>query len=263
MVAGRAWCRPIFPTMSRSPFSSRSRAARFRAGLASLAFCLLAIVVITQEAPAAETRNGAAPKATAGTTADTVQELFDGKSLAGWMKSGFDGEGEVRVEAPFKDGRGAIIIEAGVTLSGITWTKGGSLPRTNYEIAFEAMRLKGDDFFCGLTFPVGKSACTFIVGGWSGMVVGISSIDGADASENETTAGMEFEDNRWYRVRVRVTPEKIQTWIDQQQFVDLELQGRTISLRPGDIQHSLPLGIATYMTSSAVRDIQLRRLRSE
>lgn len=214
---------------------------------------------MAQESPTAETRNGAPPKVAAG----AVQELFDGKSLAGWMRSGFDGEGEVRVETPFRDGRGAIIIEPGVTLSGITWTEGGSLPRTNYEITFQVMRLKGDDFFCGLTFPVGKSACTFIVGGWSGMVVGISSIDGADASENETTAGMEFEDNRWYRIRVRVMPEKIQTWIDQQQFVDLELQGRTISLRPGDIQHSLPLGIATYMTSSAVRDIQLRRLGSE
>lgn len=189
-----------------------------------------------------------------------AEELFDGKSLAGWMPSGFEAEGEVKVQSPFKDGEGAIVIERGTTLSGITWTKGGSLPRANYELTLEAMRLEGSDFFCGLTFPVGKSACSFIVGGWSGMVVGISSIDDQDASENETTAGKEFVDNRWYRIRVRVTEEKIQAWIDGEQFADVAWKDRKISLRPGEIQKSLPLGIATYMTKAAVRDIRLRRL---
>jgi hypothetical protein len=42
--------------------------------------------------------------------------------------------------------------------------------------------------------------------------------------------------------------------------VDLELEGRKVMLRPGDIQKSLPLGVASYMTTAAVRDIRLRRL---
>lgn len=188
------------------------------------------------------------------------EELFDGKTLAGWAQSGFEGEGAVKVLNPFKDNRGAIVLEAGTTLSGITRTRGAALPRSNYEISLEAMKLAGSDFFCGLTFPAGKTACTFIVGGWAGMVVGISSIDYADASENETTQGMEFADNRWYRIRVRVTDEKIEAWIDDTQMVDLPLAGRKISLRPGDIQKSLPLGIASYMTRAALRDIRLRRL---
>ena len=87
-----------------------------------------------------------------------------------------------------------------------------------------------------------------------------SSIDHADASENETTLGMEFEPNRWYRIRVRVTDKKIEAWINDEQMVDLVTAGKKIALRPGDIQKSLPLGIATYMTSAAVRDIRLRRL---
>ena len=194
------------------------------------------------------------------TAAGEWQELFDGKTLAGWKQSGFEGEADVAVVNPFKDNRGAIVIPQGTTLSGITWTRGSALPRTNYEISLEAMKLAGSDFFCGLTFPVGPNACTFVVGGWGGNVVGISSIDYADAADNETTNGMEFADNRWYRIRVRVTDEKIQCWIDNDQVVDFEYKGRRISLRPGDIQQSLPLGIATFMTKAAIRDIRLRRL---
>jgi hypothetical protein len=165
----------------------------------------------------------------------------------------------VKVVNPFKDDRSAIIIEQGMTLSGITWTRGAVLPRVNYEIALEAMKLEGTDFFCGLTFPVEESACTLIVGGWGGMVVGLSSIDHADASENETTQGMEFDLNRWYRIRVRVTDKKIEAWIDDELKFEVETQGRKIDLRPGDIQKSLPLGVSTYMTRAAVRDIRLRR----
>ena len=197
---------------------------------------------------------------TAGEAPPKWENLFDGKTLAGWAPSEFEGEVDIKVINPFKDGPGAIILEKGVTLSGITWTRGAMLPRVNYELTLEAMKLEGDDFFCGLTFPVGKSACSFIVGGWGGMMVGLSSIDHMDASENETSQGMEFAPNRWYRIRVRVTDEKIEAWINDDQKVDVETKGRVISIRPGDIQKSLPLGIASYMTRAAVRDIRLRRL---
>ena len=199
-------------------------------------------------------------RATTSTTARPWENLFDGTTLTGWMQSGFEAEGAVKVVKPFRDGRGAIILEPGTTLSGITWTRGATLPRANYEITLEAMRVEGADFFCGLTFPVGKSACTLIVGGWGGTIVGLSSVDHSDASGNETSSNVEFSDQRWYRIRVRVTDDKIEAWIDNDQKVDLETKGRRIGLRPGDIQKSLPLGIASYMTRAAVRDIRLRRL---
>ncbi len=188
------------------------------------------------------------------------QPLFDGRTFAGWMQSGFEAEGAVKVETPFRGGPGAIVIQKGTTLSGFTWRRGGQLPRTNYEITLEAMRLEGSDFFCGLTFPVGDTACSFIVGGWGGSIVGLSSVDHSDASENETSQNRNFDDNRWYRIRVRVTDAKVEAWIDQEQLVDLPLKGRRIALRPGEIQKSLPLGIATFMTTAAVRDFRLRRL---
>jgi hypothetical protein len=198
--------------------------------------------------------------ATAATPAREWQSLFDGKSLAGWAQSGFEGEGAVKVVNPFRDGRGAMVLEPGTTLSGVTWTRGAGLPRVNYEITLEAMRLAGGDFFCGLTFPVGPAACTLVVGGWGGTVVGLSNIDRVDASGNETSREMEFADQRWYRIRVRVTEERIEAWIDDDRKVDLVTKGRVIGLRPGDIQKSLPLGIASYMTRAAVREIRLRRI---
>jgi hypothetical protein len=188
------------------------------------------------------------------------RSLFDGRTLAGWVPSGFEGEGKVRVEQPFRGGPGAIILEKGTTLSGVTWTKSSELPKTNYEIELQAMKLEGGDFFCGLSFPVGSAECTFIVGGWGGMVVGLSSVDHFDASDNETSTSMEFEDNRWYRIRVRVTDEKIEAWIDDKPMVDLETKGRKITLRWGEIQKSLPLGVAAFMTRAALREIRIRRL---
>lgn len=210
-------------------------------------------------APAAEKSGGAATPAKPA-AAGQWESLFDGKTLSGWKPSGFEGGGAIKVEDPFRDGEGAIVIEQGAMLSGLTWTKAEALPRTQYEISLEAMKLAGGDFFCGLTFPVADSACTFVVGGWGGAVVGLSCVDGDDASENQTTESMSFEPNRWYRIRVRVTPDKIEAWIDDRQMVDLTTTGRKISLRFGDIEYSAPLGIASYQTRAAVRDIRLRRL---
>ena len=49
-----------------------------------------------------------------------------------------------------------------------------------------------------------------VVGGWGGRVVGISSINGVDASENETYKDHEFKTGQWYRVRVKVTKKKVE-----------------------------------------------------
>jgi len=179
--------------------------------------------------------------------------LFDGKSLDGWKVTDFAGHGPVAVA------NGQIMIDEGELLSGITFA--GEPPlRMNYELTVDAMKIQGDDFFCGLTFPVDKVCCTLVGGGWGGSLVGISSIDGIDASENSTTKFKKFEKNRWYRFRVRVTPAKIEAWIDDEQFVDVEITGRKISMRLGEIESSQPLGIATFRTKAALRDIKVRKL---
>ncbi len=132
-------------------------------------------------------------------------------------------------------------------------------PNPNYEIRFEASRIAGGDFFSSLTFPVGNSFATLVLGGWGGDIVGISSIDGWDASDNETRSYFTFETARWYTFRVQVTAERIQAWIDDQRVVNAEINGRTISVRP-DIKLSAPLGFASYNTTGGIRKIEYRAI---
>jgi hypothetical protein len=181
------------------------------------------------------------------------QSLFDGKSLAGWKITDFGGEGEIEV----KDGQ--IILSLGQPLTGITWKEGDKLPKDNYEITLQAMKRKGDDFFCGLTFPVRDSHATFVVGGWAGSVVGLSSINGQDASENETTKYEKFEHNKWYAIRVRVAGGRIECWIDDNQMVDVELDGNRFDTRI-EVDPNKPLGCCCYNVEAALKDIKLRRL---
>ena len=182
------------------------------------------------------------------------KSLFDGESLGGWKKTAFGGEGEVAVED------GSILIGRGSDMSGITWTK--DVPKQHYEIELEAQRVDGNDFFCGLTFPVGDDPCSFIVGGWGGGLIGLSSIDGQDAAHNDTTSYREFKSGRWYTVRVRVTPERISCWLDDEQVVDQKLANRILSIR-NEVFPSKPLGIATYSTVARVKNIRVRTVAQD
>jgi 3-keto-disaccharide hydrolase len=183
-----------------------------------------------------------------------AQSLFDGKTLTGWTITEFGGEGEVVV----KDGQ--IILSMGQPLTGITWKAGDKIPKDDFEITLQAMKRKGEDFFCGLTFPVRDSHASFIVGGWAGSVVGLSSINGQDASENETTKYETFEKNKWYAIKVRVAGGKIECWIDDKQMVDVELKDNRISTRI-EVDANRPLGICCYNVEAALKDIKLRRLK--
>jgi hypothetical protein len=179
------------------------------------------------------------------------QSLFDGTTLKNWKSTEYGGEGKVEVV----DGR--LVLNMGNSLTGVTWT-GADFPKTDYEVRLEAMRVDGDDFFCAIIFPVGKAFCSFVVGGWGGGVVGLSSVDGMNASENETMNTMNFKKGQWYRLRLRVTPKKIEAWIDDKQTVNLDLEGRTISIHPA-VELGEPFGLASYETTGAFRKITLEK----
>lgn len=238
----------------------RAREDGFNEGMSFSAFrylfrlvvsCALGVAVV--DSLAAEKAGAtSADKSTPATKVSAPGSLFDGKTLTGWAQSDFAGRGSVTVS------NGQIHLNMG-SMTGITWTNTNSLPRMNYEISLDAMRVEGSDFFCGLTFPVGKDPCSFIVGGWGGGVVGLSSIDSEDASQNETTGYMNFTNGKWYHIRVRVEPGKIQAWIDNDRVVNLETEGKRISIRM-EVEPSVPLGIATWNTSAALKNIQLKQL---
>jgi len=206
--------------------------------------------------PAASTEDQILSAAAAQPSPSVVGEgwrsMFDGNSLSGWRVTQFDSGGRVEVRD------GLLVFWMGEPFVGVNYTN--EVPKVNYEVTFEAMRVAGSDFFCGFTFPVRDSHCSLIVGGWGGGVVGISSIDGADASENETSQYVTFETGRWYRIRVRVSEPKIEAWIEQKKVVDLLTAGRKISTRFGDIELSKPFGLAAWSTSSAFRGIRIRNI---
>ncbi len=181
------------------------------------------------------------------------EPLFDGRTLYGWEEINYAGKGEVTV----KDGQ--IILSMGY-MTGIKWTN--DPPTMNYEVEYEAKRVDGADFFASLTFLVNTNPCTLIVGGWGGGTVGISSLNDMDASENETSKFMNFENGKWYKFRVRVTKKKIQVWVDEEKLIDVVHTDKKISLRPGDIELSQPFGFSTWSTTGALRNIKIRYLKN-
>lgn len=184
----------------------------------------------------------------------SVQSLFNGHTLEGWKianQSDFEDHGKVHVE------QGAIVLGAGQPASGITFA--GDPPRMDYEITLEAKRMEGSDFFCGLTFPVADSYLSLILGGWGGGVTGLSNLDGNSAVENETTSYQEFKQNTWYAVRLRVTPGRVEAWVDGEQIVDVNTTDRKLSIW-WEQDPMRPLGIASWNTKAAFRNIRLKRL---
>lgn len=206
-----------------------------------------------QTRPATEASSDAGAPTPAKESKEAWKPLFDGTSLAGWKATKFGGQGDVTVE------NGSLVLDMGSPLTGITYVDGKDLPRTNFEIRVEARKTAGTDFFCGLTFPVADSYCSFIVGGWGGGLVGLSSIDGNDAARNDTSSHHTFKENQWYTLRVRVKPENISAWIDDKQVVDRNIKGHKITTR-SEVDLSQPLGLSNFETRAEVRKIEIRKL---
>ena len=153
--------------------------------------------------------------------------LFDGTSIDGWKQSDF------------------------LNL-GITYARDRTL-------IIPAKRTLGGDFFCGLTFPVNDSFASLILGGWGGTVCGISCLDGEDAANNETTTSILFKNRAWYTVRLRVTKDKLEAWLDNEKIVNADTKDRQIGVRI-EVEESRPLGLATYQTTAALRNVRWRKL---
>lgn len=203
-------------------------------------------------------------------------------SLTGqWKACEFGGDGDVT----FKDG--VIKMDYGDPITGVRWegpfdsdkknsdekqgdkktaaTKKSnrSLPRDNYEIRWQCRRDRGFDFLCAFTFPVADKYASLVMGGWGGGITGISSIDGQDASDNDTTMFLAFDNDQWYSARVRVDQAMITVWVDGTKLFDHPRKGYEFDIR-FEMDPCTPLGIANFESDSQIRNIQIRRLhRSE
>ena len=185
------------------------------------------------------------------------RSLLSPKDLSGW---------EVVKDYDFKN-HGPIAVEDGV----LTLGKGspasgvrikGEFPKMNYEVEFEARRVDGSDFFCGLTFPIQESHCTLIIGGWGGGVVGLSNIDTMAAVENETTRYLEVEDNRWYKVALTVSEQQIQVWIDNLEYANVKTKEHKFDIW-WEQEPARPFGLVSWNTGAEFRNIQIKPVAPE
>lgn len=176
--------------------------------------------------------------------------MFNGKTLDGWQVTNFGTQGPVKVS------EGKIVINTGDGCSGVNWVK--DFPAMNYELGLEARKTSGNDFFCGLTFPVREQFCSLIIGGWGGPVVGLSTIDGVDASDNETKVLRKFDPDVWYKINLQVNDSMIVATIDGENVVNFSYTGHKLGIRP-EVSLSRPFGICTWMTTAEIRNVWFKK----
>jgi hypothetical protein len=214
-----------------------------------LAACIIVASILTACGPSKDGSNPATP---------TRWALFESPHIEKWQDAKFDGGGEVKRES---DG---FTLKDGAPMTGNVfpaWEKEG-LPLMNYRVTYEAMRVSGNDFFGSLTFPIdSRERCvSFVLGGWGGTQVGISSIDGFDASQNATGSSQKFENGRWYRIRIDVEEQSVRVWLEDRPLVSFNPKGRQLHLRSGEISKCVPFGFATYDTEGRVRKCVVEKL---
>ena len=214
----------------------------------SLIYIAIAVVV------AGSVFAGGAPDITKISEDDWVS-MFDGKTLTGWKpltKTKYEEGGPVTVT------NNVISMATGFPYSAVQWTNG--FLKTNYRLELRAKRTEGNDIFCGILFPVGTNFCSMVLGGWGNCVVGLSCVDYFLAAENETAIGMAFKNDKWYNVKLQVTDMRVQTWVDGEELINLELMGHHISPYPG-LEMFAPLGIFTFESGTAIKDIYVGRVK--
>ena len=56
------------------------------------------------------------------------------------------------------------------------------------------------------------------------------------------------------------TDSEISVWINDEQVIDCEVEGRKVAMRYGEIEMSVPLGICTYATTGVIREVFLKEI---
>jgi hypothetical protein len=90
-------------------------------------------------------------------------------------------------------------------------------------------------------------------------LIGISSINGNDASENETASYRNFKNGEWYRFKVRVDKANITVWLNDEQIIVVARENRKFSVR-AEVMRSRPLGYCVFQSKVFVKDWEYRTL---
>ena len=84
-----------------------------------------------------------------------------------------------------------------------------------------------------------------------------------DAMENSTMSVMDFTKAQWYKVRLIVTENRFQGFVDKKRIVNVGVKDRKIGMRFGEIEESIPLGISTFQTTGEFKNIKIRKLNQK
>ena len=182
--------------------------------------------------------------------------LFDGKTLKNWVDLEDAGAEKPVVED------GALVLGMGASSTSIKFDEeaaGFKLPRENYELEIVSRREMGTDFFSATTFPIGDTCVTLINGGWGGAVLGISSVDDMDASQNSTTSYYNFKNDKWYRFRIQVTKRTLRVWVDGEKEIDYVVEGRRLGTR-FEVSRCEPFGLTSWISKGAIKVVRFRAL---
>ena len=79
---------------------------------------------------------------------------------------------------------------------------------------------------------------------------------GDDAARNSTTTYKNFENKHWYSIRLRVTPNRLEAWLENEQIVNIDTSGKIISTR-GEVDLNKPFGFASYQSTAAIRNVKI------
>lgn len=174
-----------------------------------------------------------------------------GQLAPAWQSTGFGGDGEITTQGSH------LRLGIGNPLTGVTWPQGA--PHGEYELEVIAARELGDDFFCALTFPVGNSFLTLVLGGWGGTVCGFSNLDGLDANRNPTRTLRSFALGQDYCVRVSVTDAAVTASVDGVELARTSRSGVHLDLR-NEMLPCTPLGISSFATAARIARVAWRPL---
>ena len=169
--------------------------------------------------------------------------LLDGNSTRGWAASEAH-----RCKASVKDA--TLHMEAGTTWGVVTSTR--TLPKANYELAFEAMRVEGTGDMATVVFAVGPCRCAFRVGADDSKVAWLSNVDG---SASRVAGAPGLDNGQWHKVRLRVTDAKVEAWVGDHQVVDQPRIGHSFEL--AGVEGVAPLSLCSKAMKVAWRNIVL------
>jgi len=221
--------------------------------LGSILACGAMLPVARADQPIPGSPPPAAPPKTpsATTTPPGGTRLAFGENSS-WKPCHFGGDGSIDTTDE------SVTLNFGDPITGVRWE--GDFPKDEYEVSLEARRVEGFDFFCALTLPIADSHFSVVLGGWGGSLVGISSIDGQDASNNSTMLIRNFTKDQWYKLRVRVSAASINVWLDDDDIITVDREGHQFSIR-AEMSECKPVGLASYQTKAEIRNFVMTPIK--